>query len=106
VVVGWLFADIYGAAVGAAIGIVYAIAVRPQGTMTVTYIREQRHLAAESYTQLLYPPHGPIPNGWQVAGRAGRAISGSPTRQAGRQLAMLGGHGQDELMAALLGEGD
>ena len=38
-VAGWLILGIYGLAIAAAIGVVYVFAVRPKGTMTVTYTR-------------------------------------------------------------------
>ena len=50
--VGWLIVGIYGAAIGAAIGIVYILLVRPKGTMTVTYTRQQ------PYLQQPIPPQG------------------------------------------------
>ena len=40
VAVGWLILGMYGAAIGAAIGVVYVLLVRPKGTMTVTYTRQ------------------------------------------------------------------
>jgi len=41
VAVGILIFGVYGMAVGALIGVIYVIAVRPKGTMTVTYARQQ-----------------------------------------------------------------
>lgn len=60
VAVGILISGIYGAAIGAAIGVVYIILVRPKGSLTVTYtaqaVQPQPHGQPQYQTQPSPPP--------------------------------------------------